>query len=231
MAIFSIKKSFLPNSFNIIFLPFIFVIGLIALTSVVVKIGVGQILQEKAQLAQLLKDENTLKAKENLLSQVASSAVRSADSAAAGVPDKNPLLVVISQLKNVAAENGLTISNLKSGGQSKDKGELLSVSVGFDVEGSLSNVLAFVKGVSSISPLTTVERVNINQSTGSTLSTVSVKSYWAPFPEKIPPVTEAINALSTDEQKVLSILESLTPVPYREIPPNPPIERAEPFNF
>ena len=67
-------------------------------------------------ISMISKNTNILSSKEAALREVQNSTVSQVDSVLNAVPSKNPILLVISQIKNLAAEKGIAISKLQAGG-------------------------------------------------------------------------------------------------------------------
>lgn len=231
MATLVIRKSLIPASINAIVAPFLLLVALIILLSFGLKIGLTRLSSQLDQLSEANKDENALRTKEGLLREVGTSVLSQADLTSGAVPPKNPVLTVVSQLKNLSLSGGITLSNLKAGSSSKGEGGLGMVEISFDAEGPFPAVLDFIRAISSFSPITTVEKVSLNQTAGAARATISLRSFWAPFPVKIPSVTEPIAGLTDEEKKTLSKIQTLTPPPYTQVAPSGPLQRADPFSF
>lgn len=231
MATVLIRKSLIPASINTILVPLLLLLALIILSVFALNIGLSRLSLQSGQLSEASKDENILTTKEGLLREVQTSVLSQADLTVSAVPPKNPVLAVISQLKNLSLAAGITLSNLKAGSGSKEQGGLSTVEISFDAEGTFGAVLSFIRTISSFSPLTTVEKVSLTQTAGAARATISLRSFWAPFPEKIPSITEPISDLSNEEKKTLSKIQSLTPAPYTVVSPAGPGQRGDPFSF
>ncbi len=231
MATVLIRKSLIPASINTIVAPLFLLLALIILSALALKVGLSRLSLQSDQLSETSKDENVLKTKEGLLREVQTSVLSQADLTVSAVPPKNPVLAVVSQLKNLSLAGGITLSNMKAGSGSKEQGGLSTVEISFDAEGTFASVLAFIRAISSFSPLTTVEKVSLTQTAGAARATISLRSFWAAFPEKIPSLTEPISALSEEEKKTLSKIQSLIPVPFTQVSPTGPAQRSDPFSF
>lgn len=231
MAIILNSKKFIPPVYKALIYPSIFLIAITALLLTSIKMGIAQITREQNELSSLAKNTDILSSKEAVLREVQNSAVSQVDSVVGAVPSKNPLLLVISQIKNLASEKGLILSRLQAGGESKAQTTLSSGDISFDIEGDTSSILNFVKTIAEASPLMTIEKISLTQTANSTLGSIVLKSYWASLPDKIPSTTDSLAGLTPDEQKTLTKIQGLLPAPYSQLVPESPTRRENPFNF
>ncbi len=231
MAITLNTKKFIPPVYKALVYPSVFLIAIAVLLFAVIKIGISQITNEQSELSTLSKNANILSSKESALREVQSSTVSQVDSVLGAVPSQNPILLIISQIKNLGIEKGVTISKLQAGGVSGVQTTLLSGDISFDVEGNVSPILDFVKTIASASPLMTVEKISLSETSGSALASIVLKSYWAPLPIKIPSTTDPLSGLTPDEQKTLVKVQDLVPAPYTQLAPQAHQKRPNPFNL
>ena len=194
---------------------------------VVGKFGYSKVVEVRSKIAESQKIEKTLTQKLNLLQALAIDTLQKSGYATSAVPDANPSLSTISQLKMLAATNGVIISGIKSNLGTTDAGGLNESVVSFSLEGPKSQIFAFLTGLASFSPITIADRVKFSELAGVMKADLSVKSYWASFPKTIPSVTAPITDLTADEKARLAKVSALTqPVfvtinPSTEVNPNP----------
>lgn len=203
-----------------------------ALAFFAVKTGIAEISREKEELREIRKNIDSLKAKDSALREVQSSTVAQVDAAVQAVPSVNPVLLVISQIKNLGAEKGIVISKLQAGGGAGiKKTELDTSDVSFDAQGDMFLMLDFIKSFARISPLTTIEKITFSQTGGVGIASIVVKSYWAGLPEKIPSAIQPLVGLTSEEEKTLAKIQGLIPLPYSKLTPLPPSGRSNPFSL
>lgn len=225
----STLKKLIPPSIGVMLLPLAFLIGLISLTTIAVKVGISNISSQRDQLSKIQKDESVLSAKETLLRRVGSVVLSQADASLGAVPEGNSSLIVISQLKSLAATKGVTITDFKVGNTQKSENNIFAIDVSFQVEGAVAQTFDFVASIASFSPLTTIEKVKMDQVAGATRMEVILRCYWAALPKTLPSLTQPLNELTSDEQEMLARLGSLSQPAFLNIAPSLPSGRTDPF--
>ena len=188
--------------------PFFIVIILFA---VVGQFGFGKIAGIRDQISTAQSDQKILSQKLDILKNIQSTGAQSSNLVASALPDGSPALSVISQIKILAGSAGVTLSEVKAGASAVDTTGLSAVNITFNVAGSRTQVESFINLVSSFAPVSVVEKIKISESApGTALANVSIKSFWAPFPTKVPVITTAITDLTAAEKQTLQGLSSLT---------------------
>lgn len=187
---------------------------------VVGKFGVGKISDIRNQIGSAAADQKVLSQKLDILRRIESNGAQWSNTVVAALPDSNPSLSVMSQIKVLTGMNGLAISEVKAGSPAVDTAGLSSVTTSFSVTGPRSQIESFVGSIASFAPITIVDKIRIIElAPGSSIASISVKSFWAPFPTKIPAITQAIPDLTQAEQQTLQDLSSLTQPTFTEITP------------
>lgn len=190
-----------------VFLP---LLAVILLFVIVGKFGFGKISNIRSQIAIAQKEQKILSQKLNVLTNVAATGEQFSNFAVSALPDSNPSLSVVSQLKILAGGDGLVISEIKSGSPASNATGVSAVNVSFNVFGSRVQIESFINKISTIAPITIVDKIKINESApGASVGNITVKSFWAPFPTQIPPVSQAIADLTSDEQQIMQDLSTL----------------------
>lgn len=189
---------------------------------------IGSLTEERAKAA---KDENILKSKLDTLSGNVASVAIDANYAVSFFPGENPALLVLYQLRASVANYGLILSNLKVNPEAKDASGFLKTSISFDILGPLQQVLDFVNSTKSISPNVWIEKTELNfAGEGDILqASIYLKSYWSPFPTKIPALVEPITALDASEKEILSKISGFSLPPFVSLTPGAPRENVNPF--
>jgi len=99
----------------------------------------------------------------------------------------------------------------------------------FDLNGSLENIISFLKVIKNFAPIVNCEKLELNQSSGMYRASVTLRSYWAPYPTKIPAITQPLSDFTEDELDMVTRISKLTPPPFSTIYPSAPGERINPF--
>lgn len=198
-------------------LPLLIVIVLFVIVG---KFGFGKISGIRTQILAAQTEQKVLSQKLSILTNVASTGEQFSNLAVSALPDSNPSLAVVSQLKILAGTDGLVISEVKSGSPANDTTGLSAVNVSFNVIGSRVQIESFINEISTIAPITIVDKIKINESSpGASVGNIVVKSFWAPFPTQIPTVSQAIADLTPDEQQIMQDLGVLKQPVFSQIPP------------
>ncbi len=225
------EKSFLPPGAKALLVP----VGLFFLAAilliVVYQIGISRINSQKAKLQKAERNENILNQKQQVLQSIESEVLAYADAVSVAMPDKNSSLTVISQLKSIAEENGVSLNNVEVTNPSKDKNGLSKTILSLEVEGVLVQVLSFLSEMGNFAPLSTIDKADLTQAGGVIRATVDLAVYWAPLPTKLPAISEAVNELSADESALIIEFSNLKQPTFTEVLPDLPSERVDPFVF
>lgn len=111
------------------------------------------------------------------------------------------------------------MSELKSGSPGFDPSGLSVINISFKLTGPRAQIATFVSDIASIAPITVVNKIKISESSpGLSFATISVKSFWSPFPTKIPAVDKAVSDLTPAEQQTLQDLGSLVQPIFNQVP-------------
>lgn len=196
----------------------------------VAKYAIGKITDVRAKIATERKNETVLQQRLNLLSEIQGDVLSSSDVSLSALPEANPSLIIMTQLKGLAAENALTLSNIKSGGEVADKSGLKRVDISFDAVGPRPLIMQFLQKVETFAPIALVDKVKLNETAGVAKASVTVKSFWADLPTKLPPIDSPLADLTADERKTLTDVVTLTQPVFLEVTPSEAGGREDPFN-
>ncbi len=170
----------------------------------------------------------TLQDKASSLETTQQQVTNFADSLVSALPDKNSSLLLISQLRTLATENSIILQNLKVGSEVKEA-QIAHVDVTFDIEGQSTSLINFILQTRGIAPLNKVTRVRINSSGETSRANVTIGSYYAEFPTKIPAVSDPLQKITADEEKTLAQIASLRRPQFLLLTPSLQIEKVDPF--
>lgn len=193
------------------------------------KFGIAKISDVRGQISAANNDKATLTQKLNLLQSVSTTVGPVSKASASALPDKNTSLIVFSQVKTLAVEGGISITNIKSGAEIKDASGLSRVDITFDAEAPRPAIIAFLTSFDKIAPIVLVDQIKLSESAGTTRANVVLKSFWAPFPSKLPTLTDKITDLTTSETDVLNRVTALTPPQFLEVPAAQAGGKVDPF--
>lgn len=183
----------------------------------------------REQMAKATKEGNILKSKLDILSSNSQSVASDAGASAAYLPGENSALQVLSQLRANAQTYGILISNLKVNPGAKDPSGFMKTTISFDVQGDLSQIIDFINTTKISSPNTWIDSTELNFTADTLHATVSISSYWAPFPTKIPALTEPITSLDASEKEILLKISGYERPSFVTLTPEAPRDNPNPF--
>lgn len=178
-----------------------------------------QVTQLEDKLASLQRiDEN-----QEILSQ--------SESAYIALPDKNPAIFAVAQLRRFAGEAEVTLTKLNVTSSGSSSEDFSQAGIQFTAEGDYTNITQLVARLKSAAPIMNLERVKISQiATGTTEASVFMTTYWAVFPETLPSVTSAVTDLTQEELDLLSELATLEQPQFVNLPASATVSaRPNPF--
>lgn len=188
----------------------------ILLSFFVGKFGIAQITDLREKISTAKKTESILSQKLNILQSVAVVAAGGSSQVLAALPKSNPTIMQQSQIKSIAASNLLVINSLKSVGASSNP-DLPSVATVVELEGPKDGIIAFIRAMDTIAPITTVDKVSFSDTGNSVNAEVGLRTYYAPLPKTIPTVTQPVVDLTSSEKALITELASLTQPSFSDI--------------
>lgn len=222
-------KATLPLGARVLLVPVGLLVALILVLVIALRVGLAQVMARRANLASLQKNAAVLRQKRDLLTNIALEVVPQTSLAATALPGKNPALAAISQIKSLAAANGVALTGLKVSAGGEAKAKVSGVEISFDSAGPAGSILSLISEIKRIAPITHVAKVELNLTGTEVQATVRVTAYWAPFPTKLPALSESISALNEAEKKILENLAGLTQPGFVTLTPSGPAENPNPF--
>jgi hypothetical protein len=211
-------------------LPMVILLVLLFLSLISYRIASSKLSIQNTELKNAKIDEKVLESKKNILTQIEGQIGSYADTVALALPDKNPVVTMVSQIKNLAAVKNISLNDIKGGSESPPQGDLSYIDINLTAEGPIFAVVDFLKSLEGIAPLSTLERAKINQSGASARAEISVRSYFSPYPQLLPQITEQVSDFTADEKDILTKLTQLTKPIFINLIPQQPEIRPSPFD-
>ena len=222
------KKSLIPPNIQILIYPSLILTALAILSFVVINFGLAQISKQSQAVSEAKVNEKILAEKEATLTEISATVAKEAASVSLALPEENPALAILSQLKLLALSKTIVLSNIKVGVGSQEE-NLLRVNISFNANGQDINVLDFLSSIKNISPITTIEKIKMSQVSGVLSADTNVRGYWSLLPKTLPKVTEPVTNLSEPERNLLEKVMALTPPSFTQVTPSAPSIRDNPF--
>ncbi len=225
------NKAFIPQKMRAMLLSLVLLLTMVVLATIVFKVGIARIGTQRAELQKATKNETILAQKQQVLQTLENSILSYADTVIIAMPDKNPSLIALSQIKILAERNTVSLGNIKIGSRVKDKSGTFKTTILFEVEGTLFQVLDYLISTKSFAPLSVIDRVDIAQAGGVIRASVSMSVFWVPLPTKLPAISEPVRELSANETNLITELSSLEQPLFSQLLPAAPSARIDPFAY
>jgi len=191
--------------------------------------GISKVTDLQSQIDLAQKNKTVLSQKLSLLQSVSGTVSQDSGTSLSALPDTNPSLIVVSEVKTIGSQDGVLVSGIKGGSEIDDPSGTSHVGISFNVAGERSQIITFLKDIANIAPITLVDKVKITGNNGSNIADVSINSYWSAFPKVLPTLTTPINDLTASEKNTLTKIGSLTQPTFLVIPPTEGAGKANPF--
>lgn len=229
-----IKERLLGPNVKVLALPVGLIVILFILFIYTLKTGYSQISSRLTTLKESEKQKQILEEKLEILSEIKEGILAQSDTSIIAVPDRNPALWVLSQLKSTAFETSLTLLNTRVRNEGHVDETLKKMNLEFSLEGEILSIISLIKSVEKFAPVTTVESVSIeNTQEGLVAASVGTIIFWGELPTKIPPITEPIKRLSAKENELFALIDKLRRPTFTVLTPIDPLgtsSRENPFN-
>ena len=223
------EKLFGPNVKALVG-PAALILVLVALFVYAAKTGYSQISLRLKELRSAQKEEAVLEQKLEILREIEEGILAQTDVSLVAMPDRNPALWMIAQLKDSAEASSLLLFDNTLKSESKDETGLAKMDLGTTAQGNFDSVMSFLKSINSLAPVSTIERVEVVQDEGVASAKIQLSVYWADFPTKIPPLAEPIYRLTAQQEEVLTKISRLKRPIFTVLQPGKPSARENPFN-
>lgn len=207
-------------------LPFL---GVVFLSLMVVRFALIKITEMRAKIAAERKSQVVLRQKLDLLDGQGEEILDSSSVSLSVLPSSNPALIVLSQLRRLAGRDDVNFISVKVGQEDEFANGIKSIVLSLEVEGMRAALFSFLKSIRAMAPISSVESVKMSGISDIVQAKVVVKSFWSPFPRKLPPFDSPVSDLTMSERDLLHKIDSLTKPVFVEIPPAETNKREDPF--
>lgn len=227
---FSTSSSKTSKNIQALTFPLAIVFALAVLMIVGVNIAYKRIVSMYSELKASEMEIARLQTKLDSLAEVKSASLDESNRSVIALPESNPGLFMLSQLSALAQNNNIEIVN-KSVDTVEDFNENIKVAKLFiEVKAAdLESVVALIKDTQTVSPLSTVSNIELNEGNDSATAEIVLNVYWSAFPDRLPALAEKITNLSAEDQEVLAKILSLSVPSFTVLNPSDPSDRENPF--
>jgi hypothetical protein len=180
--------------------------------------GISKVLGLRGQIQSSEALQATLTQKLTILQTLSATAASGSTFALNALPDTNPAISTIGQLKILALQEGIILSGIKSSGGVSATSGMNEASITFSADGALPKILSFLNDTTKVAPIIIVDRIAMSESLGTIRAEIGVKSYWADLPKTIPSIDSPVTDLTASEKATLSKITALTQPIFAQAP-------------
>jgi len=210
-------------------MPIVYMAILICLFFVFIKVGLDKYITQQKLLREFRVQQNILSQKVNYLTENQSVIKQNTGLVSVALPEKNPALLLIANIKSFQSQVPLLISNIKVTSPSKLGQTKYSLGISFTVEGDIAGIMDLIGKLNNILPITLINRIMISGEGGAYLADIRITTFWENLPQKIPSVTDPIKLMSKDSITLLTKLQGMARPEFTNMSPQSPTTRTNPF--
>lgn len=232
MAVFGITKSKILNpNVKLLLFPIILIGSLGVLFVVLVQNGYHKITTELDQLENSRKTESLLIQKLNSLRSIDQSVLDKADATLLALPERNPANFLLAQVNKLGEEKGVSYSKIRSTSRVKAAKEIQNAKISLSANTSdIKIVVDYLKALRMVLPIASIEKAEIDRKDEIVTTSIELNIFWSDLPTTLPPITEPIRALRSDEQELLTEISSYERPEFLILEASQPVDRDNPFN-
>jgi hypothetical protein len=223
--------NFTPN-LKVLIVPISIIGVVLVLSLVLVQRGISPINGKIKEFSSAQEEEAALTQKLNSLKSASIAPLDSAEVAVVALPEKNPGMWLVSQAKKSSSESQVDLSKITISNQSETD-EIVSseLSLEFEVP-DYPSFLTFIKNMTVILPIYSLTNVELERKAGldNLVGEINSTYHWSGLPKNLPPLTQALEELSSEETDVLAEISNYKLPTFSNLTPSEPQERSQPFN-
>lgn len=190
----------------------------------------GRIVQQRVNLSTARKNEEILTEKLRILSDLSVlSTDENITALNAALPNTNSALMMLSQIKNIVSTYGISLSSLNISQPVEEKTGTSRIEMNFDIEGGQDQIFSFINSLYLASPVKKLRKFELISVGGVVRGEITMSVFYAPFPTKIPPVSEPVKDFTLAELETLTLVSSFSQPDFVELEPQLGIGRPDPF--
>jgi len=217
---------------KLIVYPFIILVILAGIIYASYTIGYPRVIQNIDDYKKIQKTENDMKIKAETLRQISQNVLDSADVSLIALPDKQEIVFMISNFKNVAQENNILIGKLSTINSLQEKDGIKGMSIKIDgIAERYSDIIEIVNKMKKTMPVVSIDKVVTSGSIDLNEISFSIElsTFWSSLPEEIPSITQPVNLLTSEQTELLASLSSYKRPDMVSLIPQEQSSRQNPF--
>jgi hypothetical protein len=227
-----ITESSLSTKKALIFLiPLGLLIGILVFFIFVVPTSYSQITSRIQSFKSNQEVEDVLTKKLAVLENTSPEVLEKSPQTVIVLPDKNPVLSLISQVKEIAITQNSLVSEVKTGSITEIEENLhrIEFTVGIDAPDFIT-IAKIVDEIGKRAPVSSVDLLEMQDQLTIKHANLQVSAYWSPLPDSLPAVTDPLSALSPDELALLNQISSFSAPQFSTLSPEADTQRENPFD-
>lgn len=228
MAITLVKTSAF-SSYKFVLVPVLSLFAVIVLGFVTYNIASKRITEQRNEITIQENEVAVLTSKVAVLNEESDILSTYHGSALGVLPEKNPILFVLYNLKQRALATTTRIEEIKVGSVTEIESGT-SVSLVFTAAGDLNALLSLIEDLRSGTPLTTITKTSFEIADGAASVEVTSSTHFSKLPDTLPAITAPITKLSKAELDAFSSFE-LTSNQEFSLTPQRGDSTRDPFSF
>lgn len=222
----------IPGKYKPFLLSILTFVVILVLSLTLGRFLVDKVFETRQKNAELQDKNKLLEGKGTVLASLDSEGLKKqVNIASSASPGENPSVFVLSQIRTIAAENGLLVSSFQIGESQEPQKTGRVVAATANVEGSIFSIISFLRTIEGSTPLMKITDMKLTLSGGSVLAKVTVVSSWNPLPQELGKVDFPISGISGTEQELLGKLSGLRLPQISQSPVGQPAGKPDPFAF
>lgn len=226
----SISRNLSPN-LKILSIPILVLVATGFLSLIAFNNFYPRITKKVEEYNSLREVEKTLKDKASHLAEVRGSLSSQGEKLVIIMPDNSPIAWMISQLRLIAFEQNVTITQIDVTGASSQE-NLSNLKLNFEVEiTDAPSLTSFLNAILNIAPISTIDSVEFKLGkTAQKQASIELSLFWSPFPKTLAPLTDPVTRLSQSEVDLLNSVSGARLPSFTTLQPSLPEDREAPFN-
>lgn len=180
-------------------IPLIKLTVMLFVTVITLSLGLNKINQTRAKLNEIKLENTKLNQKLSILNSISEVLSSDMNFLNLALPVKSSALYGISQLKNLASQNNLSITNIKSSNPTSLEGDIFKTTISFDIAGSEIDTFSFFEILTKVLPIMNYTKVKFTIHDNILETNLAVEVYSSSLPKLIPSVTTVANDLTKSE--------------------------------
>jgi len=158
------------------------------------------------QITQTQANIDVLSGRLATLQNLDSNVKTSVNIASLAIPEENPSILAVRQLRSIAVKWNVVIVNMTVDTLPPTPEEtIIKHDINFELLGEYRNVVSFLKNLSTVVPLLNLQTLDLDSSAENIVKgLVKIQAYSSSFPGELPPLTEPLASLSQGEEETLN---------------------------